>query len=70
VLYGSIMALAASQHRVAPEGYAPEGYTPPPEEAAAAKQYVHIDTALRTPQVTAPRHRAMAPWRRAMAPWR
>jgi hypothetical protein len=50
LLYGSIMAIAASQHRVAPDGYIPEGYTPPKEEAEAAKHFVHIDDSLKTPQ--------------------
>ena len=50
LLYGSIMAAAASQHRVAPEGYIPPGYTPPQEEVEAAKKFVHIDDSLKTPQ--------------------
>eukprot|EP01043_Picozoa_sp_COSAG02_P088185 COSAG02_NODE_25339_length_661_cov_1.281139_1_plen_200_part_10 len=50
LLYGSIMAAAASQHRVAPEGYLPPGYTPPQEEVEAAKKFVHIDDSLKTPQ--------------------
>jgi hypothetical protein len=50
LLYGGIMAVAASQHRVAPEGYVPPGYTPPKEEVEAAKKFVHIDDSLKTPQ--------------------
>jgi hypothetical protein len=50
LLYGGIMAAAASQHRVAPEGYIPPGYTPPQEEVEAAKKFVHIDDSLKTPQ--------------------
>ena len=40
LMYGSVMLLAASQHRVAPPGYVPEGFTPPKEEALGS--YVHI----------------------------
>ena len=54
LVYFLVMVGAAWSFRVPAEGWRPEGWTPPAEEAAARKmissRHVHIDTALRTPQ--------------------
>lgn len=54
VIYFVVMTIAAFSYRIPPEGWKPEGWTPP-DEAHRAKRmisehHVHIDRALKTPQ--------------------
>ena len=53
VIYFIIMTIAAFSYRVPPEGWVPEGWTPPKDSAKTrliTKNHVHIDQALKTPQ--------------------
>ncbi len=54
VVYFIVMIIAAFAYRVPPEGWVPEGWTPPCEVKSAKKiisdSHVHIDQALKTPQ--------------------
>ena len=53
VVYFIIMTIAAFSYRVPPEGWKPEGWTPPKDSKKTrliTKNNVHIDQALKTPQ--------------------
>ena len=53
IIYFIIMTIASFSYRVPPEGWVPEGWTPPKDSAKTrliTKNHVHIDQALKTPQ--------------------
>ena len=53
IIYFIIMTIAAFSYRVPPEGWVPEGWTPPKDSSKTrliTKNHVHIDQALKTPQ--------------------
>jgi MFS family permease len=54
LIYFAVMMIASFAYRVPPPGWAPAGWTPPPEDASSSRmitsRHVHIDRALHTRQ--------------------